>query len=95
MCKNVNEIDLNDYDILLIPGGLPSSGALRRNRAFLNNLKQFYFNEKNNNKVVAAICSGTEVLISAEILNNLPGAGNVTGSPASIRSFFAWLGYYG
>ncbi len=47
---------------------------------FLAQLKQFYFNSDNNKKIIAAICSGTEVLISAGILDDLPA---VTGSPAS------------
>lgn len=41
--------------------------------------------------MIAAICSGTEVLLSTTILDNLPSPGYVTGSPSSAVSFYAWL----
>lgn len=41
--------------------------------------------------MIAAICSGTEALLSTSIMDNLPSPGYVTGSPASAVSFYEWL----
>ena len=65
ICKDLKNINLNIYDIIIIPGGLPSSGALRKDLALLHKLNKFYSNPQHRHKVLASIGSGTEVLISS------------------------------
>lgn len=58
--KNLNkfdEIDLNNYDFLLIPGG-PQYQELEKTEKFLNIIKHFH----DSNKFIAAICAGPTIL---------------------------------
>lgn len=52
------------YELVLIPGGFEAPDRLRRIPEVLNFIKEMY----ENNKIVAAICHGPWVLISAGIL---------------------------
>lgn len=65
--------------MIYIPGGLPSSSALKSNDYVLKELEIFY---KNPKKVLTAICSGTEVLLSVNGIITEEKK-NLTGSPAS------------
>jgi len=78
---NINQVDLEDYDVLFIPGGLPSSTAIRTASPFISKLRTLW-SRKNPSKsfLIAIICSGNEVLVDSEILNSLQ---KITGSPAS------------
>ena len=67
----------DDYDGLLIPGGLFSPDALRTNDAALSFVKGF-FEQK---KPVFAICHGPQVLISANLVRDR----KITGYPAIQR----------
>lgn len=68
-------LDIDQYDILILPGGVKSMELLRLDIEAINTVKKF--NEKN--KIIAAICSGTMMLISANIIKNK----KVTG-------YYAW-----
>ena len=59
-CLNLKEVDANEIDCLLIPGGF-SPDALRTDENVLNFVKKM----NDQNKVIAAICHGPQVLISA------------------------------
>ncbi len=72
---SLNKIDIDHYDILVLPGGVKSMELLRLDREAINVVKDF--NKKN--KFIAAICSGTMMLISADIIKNK----KVTG-------YYAW-----
>ena len=54
----------DDYDALLIPGGLFNPDALRTNEAALHFTTKFFEQEK----PVFAICHGPQVLISADLV---------------------------
>lgn len=54
----------DDYDALLLPGGVINPDKLRRNPKAISFAKHFF--EKN--KPVAAICHGSQTLIEAEVL---------------------------
>lgn len=58
--KALRDVDPNDYDILVIPGG-KAPAALRREQAAIEIAKDFF----RRNKPVAAICHGPQVLIAA------------------------------
>ena len=72
---DLSEINVDAYDILVLPGGVKSMELLRLDSKAINIVKQF--DEKK--KLIAAICSGTMMLISADILHNK----KVTG-------YYAW-----
>jgi len=62
--KDINQINVNDYDILIIPGGVKAMEKIRQNK----NLIKFISDFNNLNKVIACICSGVQLMISAKIV---------------------------
>ena len=62
--KVVTEANADDYQGLVIPGGVLNPDALRKNQDALNFVKAFF----DAGKPVAAICHGPQVLISAEVV---------------------------
>lgn len=72
--------DLSNFDAIYVPGGVPSSSAIRSDPVFVKSLKNFMSDAQNKDKLVAIICSGNEILIDLELLQTLPV---VVGSPAS------------
>ena len=54
-----------EYDAIVIPGGIPGTYNLRDNEDVINIIKDY----NNKGKIVAAICAGPIVLNKAEILN--------------------------
>jgi protease I len=61
--KNVSEIDPEDYGLLILPGG-KAPGEIRKDPEALEIVTEFF----ENNKPVAAICHGPQVLISAGVM---------------------------
>ena len=59
----VNEVEPDDYDLLILPGG-KAPARLREEIKVLEIAAHFV----NNNKPVAAICHGPQILISAGLL---------------------------
>lgn len=86
-CIPLETVVLEDFDGVYIPGGLPSSSAIRRESVFQSKLKTFYNNAKNKDKMLMFICSGTENLIESGIIDQIQ---EVTGSPASQWTFLAY-----
>ncbi|PQA87050.1 type 1 glutamine amidotransferase domain-containing protein [Hyphococcus luteus] len=62
--KTLEDADINDYDGLLIPGGLFNPDALRRDEKALAFVRGAFA----KNLPVAAICHGPQVLISAGVV---------------------------
>ena len=67
----LEEINVDNYDLLIIPGGVKSMEHLRLKPDFLNIIREF--DEKK--KIIGCICSGIMLLISAKITKNR----NLTG----------------
>lgn len=63
--KIIGEADAEDYDGLLIPGGVLNPDSLRKNDKAIDFVKAFF----NAGKPVAAICHGPQVLITAEVVS--------------------------
>ncbi|OUX38017.1 MAG: hypothetical protein CBE33_01850 [Candidatus Pelagibacter sp. TMED273] len=72
---SLENLNIDEYDLLILPGGVKSMEILRLDKKAIQTVIKF--NEKK--KLIAAICSGTMMLISAEIIKNK----NVTG-------YYAW-----
>jgi protease I len=62
--KTIAEAHADDYNGLLIPGGVINPDSLRKNEDALQFVKAFF----DAGKPVAAICHGPQVLISAEVV---------------------------
>lgn len=71
--RTVEEVSHEHFDVLIIPGGW-APDRLRRNRAVLEFVANFF----KRGKLVAAICHGPQVLISAKVLKGY----RATSSPA-------------
>ncbi len=56
----------NDYDALVIPGGVVNPDKLRTNEQAISFVRHFF----ETAKPVAAICHGPQVLINAEVVKN-------------------------
>jgi protease I len=61
--KALRDVDPNEYDILILPGG-KAPAALRKEQAAVNIAQDFM----RRNKPVAAICHGPQLLITAGAL---------------------------
>ena len=72
---SLQNINIDQYNLLVLPGGVKSMELLRLDKTAVDTVKSF--NDKN--KLIAAICSGTMMLISANIIKNK----KVTG-------YYAW-----
>jgi len=71
--KTLAQLDPAEIDLFIIPGGDPS--YLFDNQK----LKDFLIKLENNNKYIAAICGGTELLAYHGILNNKRCTGDSSG----------------
>jgi protease I len=63
---DISEANADDYDALLIPGGVINPDKLRREESAVKFVLHFF--EKN--KPVASICHGPQLLIEAEVVKN-------------------------
>jgi protease I len=63
---NVAEADSNDYDALLLPGGVMNPDKLRVLPEAVEFVRAFF----NDGKPVAAICHGPQLLIEANVVRN-------------------------
>ena len=64
--KDINSIKTSDYDFLVIPGGVKALEKVRQNINIIDFISKFH-EEK---KVIACICSGAQLLISAKVVKN-------------------------
>jgi len=55
---------LDSYDMLILPGGVINADKLRRNGKAIDLIKKYY----NQNKYIAAICHGPQLLIEADLV---------------------------
>ena len=62
----LGKVDVNDYDILIIPGGTVNAGTLRMNKDAQKLVQQF----SDAKKPIAAICHGPWLLINANRIQN-------------------------
>ncbi|MDD7886590.1 type 1 glutamine amidotransferase domain-containing protein [Flavivirga sp. 57AJ16] len=64
--KKINEANENDYNALVLPGGVISPDILRVDESALNFIRAFF----KSKKPVAAICHAPWLLISAGVIQN-------------------------
>lgn len=62
--KSVNDINQEDFDLLILPGGAKSMEYMRQNKKIIEIIRDW--NKKG--KIIAAICHGSQLLISAKVV---------------------------
>ena len=61
---SVYDANEDDFDALVLPGGVINPDKLRRDRRVVEFVRSFF----ENNKLVASICHGPQVLIEADVV---------------------------
>ena len=77
--KKISEINIDDYDMIVLPGGAVGTENLKKSKKVLELLK--YFEEQN--KPIGAICAAPTVLAEAGVVKNKM----VTSYPGFEESF--------
>lgn len=62
--ENVENVTIDGYDVLLLPGGVINPDKLRRNKTAVKFVKDFM----ESGKPVASICHGPQMLIEADMV---------------------------
>lgn len=68
--KDIDKINLK-YDLLVLPGGVKAMEKIRQDQRLIKYISEF--NKKNG--VIACICSGAQLLISAQVVKGRKIAG--------------------
>ena len=69
--KKIEEVKTSDYDILVLPGGVKAMEKVRQSQSIIDFIKNF----DSQKKVIACICSGAQLLISAKVVSGRKIAG--------------------
>ncbi len=62
--KDIPELRVEDYDLLILPGGAKCMEYMRQDQEILDFIRQFHL----AGKVIASICHAAQLLISARIV---------------------------
>ena len=69
--KKIEDIKVSDYKVLVIPGGVKAMEKVRQNK----NIIKFISDFDKEKKIIACICSGAQLLISAKVVKGRKIAG--------------------
>jgi protease I len=69
--KTINDVKVDDYQFLVLPGGVKAMEKVRQDKKIINFISEF----NNKGKTIACICSGAQLLISAKVVNKRKIAG--------------------
>ena len=69
--KDIDQVKVNDYDLLVLPGGVKALEKTRQDKRLIKFINEFH----EADKVIACICSGVQLLISAKIVKGKKIAG--------------------
>lgn len=72
--KTLDEVNAEDYDALVVPGGVINPDKLRTNEKAVSFIRDFFA----QHKPVASICHGPQLLIEADVVNGR----NMTSYPS-------------
>jgi 4-methyl-5(b-hydroxyethyl)-thiazole monophosphate biosynthesis len=64
-CDKIISEDIKEYDLIVLPGGMPGSVNLKNSEKVINAVK--YFNK--NNKLIGVICAAPIVLAKADVIS--------------------------
>jgi protease I len=69
--KDIDQINISDYNLLILPGGVKAMEKIRLNKNLINFIKKFH----DSGNTIGCICSGVQLMISAKIVKNKKIAG--------------------
>ena len=69
--KKIEDVKVGDYNILVLPGGVKAMEKVRQDKKIINFISDF----NKAKKVIACICSGAQLLISAKVVKGRKIAG--------------------
>ena len=69
--KTIDKLNVEDYQILVLPGGVKAMEKVRQEKKILD----FITNFNKKKKIIACICSGAQLLISAKVVKGRKIAG--------------------
>jgi protease I len=69
--KGIKDVRVKDYDLLVLPGGVKAMEKVRQDEDIINFISEF----DKQKKVIACICSGAQLLISAKVVKGRKIAG--------------------
>ena len=61
---DIKKANIEDYEMLVLPGGVKAMEKVRQNKDIINFISTF----NSKKKVIACICSGAQLLISAKVV---------------------------
>ena len=70
--KKINEVSVDDYDVLVLPGGVKAMEKIRQDIKIIDFISNFNSKKK---RIIACICSGAQLVISAKVVKNKKIAG--------------------
>ena len=73
---SLENLNVRDYELLLLPGGVKSMELLRLDEEAIATVRKF----NQHNILIAAICSGTMMLISADVIKGKKSPAIMHGS---------------
>ncbi len=69
--KSIDQVNVKDYKVLVLPGGVKAMEKVRQEKKIID----FIFNFDKEKKIIACICSGAQLLISAKVVKGRKIAG--------------------
>ena len=69
--KKIDEVKVEDYKVLVLPGGVKAMEKVRQEKKIINFISEF----NKTKKIIACICSGAQLLISAKVVKGRKIAG--------------------
>tara|TARA_B100001057_G_scaffold487178_1_gene569494 strand:+ start:261 stop:785 length:525 start_codon:yes stop_codon:yes gene_type:complete len=69
--KSIDQIDIKEYKILVLPGGVKAMEKVRQEKKIIDFISKF----NDHKKLIACICSGAQLLISAKVVKDRKIAG--------------------
>ena len=69
--KTIDQLNIEDYKILILPGGVKAMEKVRQEKKIINFISKF----NDQKKIIGCICSGAQLLISAKVVKGRKIAG--------------------
>ena len=69
--KKIEDVKVSDYELLVIPGGVKAMEKVRQNKDIIKFISDF----DKEKKIIACICSGAQLLISAKVVKGMKISG--------------------
>ena len=69
--KKIEDVNIEDYKVLVLPGGVKAMEKVRQEEKIIKFISEF----NKQKKIIACICSGAQLLISAKVVKGRKIAG--------------------